>query len=355
MDVGLIGLPQSGKTTIFNLLTGSAAQVNAYQGTKAESRRALAPVPDSRLEWLKDLYHPRKVTPVQIAVVDVPGLSRQENAGPNRFLHDVRLVDALVLVVRGFVSGVGEPPRPLADLEDMELELGLSDLDLLEKREERLLSGKKLTKESQTELELVRRLAGAMNDGARLSQVPLTDDERRLLQGYQFLTLKPMIWVINLDDRAFQAGTYPDRGKIEELAAAKGIPVVEMAGAIEQEIAQLDAADRAAFMEDLGIETSGTARMARAIYERLGVIAFLTAGEDEVRAWTIDRGVRAKEAAGKIHSDIERGFIRAEVVAFDALKAAGTMAKARELGLVRLEGKEYLVNDGDIINFRFNV
>ncbi len=354
MDIGLIGLPRSGKTTIFNLLTNSHVETSAFGG-KAESRRGLAPVPDHRLLWLQELYHPKKLTPAQLQVVDVPGLAHGESQGPNRFLNDVRLVDALIHVVRGYASELGEAPTPLKDLEDMELEIGLSDLDLVEKRRERIKSGKKITKENQHELELLDMLYDALESGQRLDQMDLTEEDRRLLSGYQFLTLKPMVWLLNLDDETFKSGEYPDRAAIEALASEKRIPLVLMAGAIEQEIQDLDETDRMEFMRDLGIRETGTERLARATYNHLGLISFLTAGEDEVRAWTILRNTVAKEAAGKIHSDIERGFIRAEVVAFEALKSAGNMVKAKEQGLVRLEGKEYIMQDGDIVNFRFNV
>lgn len=354
MDIGLIGLARSGKTTIFNLLTASHVQTAGF-GSKAESRRGMAPVPDERLGWLGDLYHPKKVTPAQLNVVDVPGLVRDESQGANRFLNDVRLVDALIHVVRGFVSDIGEEPIPLKDLEDMELELALSDLDLVEKRKARLVVGKKVTSEQQHELTLLDQLHGVLESGGRLDGLDLGDEDRRLLSGYQFLTLKPMVWLLNVTDQAFQSGEYPDQEAIFELASAKNIPLVVMAGAMEQEIQDLDPVDRVEFMRDLGINETGTERLARAAYQRLGLISFLTAGEDEVRAWTIKEGLVAKEAAGKIHSDIERGFIRAEVVSFDALKKAGTMAHARDLGQVRLEGKDYRMNDGDIVNFRFNV
>ncbi len=355
MDVGLIGLPRSGKTTVFNLLTRSKIEVNQFGGVRAESRQALAPIPDSRLHWLSDLYHPKKVTAAQLSVVDVPGLSRSETGGPNRFLNDVRLVDALILVVRGFTNDVGESATPLADLEEMELELMLSDLDLLEKRKERIRTGKKVTREQQEELELVERLADALENNQRLNQLNLSEDELRWIRGYQFLTLKPVIWVVNLDELQFKAQNYQDRETIAELAASKEVPLVIMAAALEQEIEELSDEDRAIFMEDLGAHDTGLARVASAMYRKLGLISFLTAGEDEVRAWTIKEGTVAKQAAGKIHSDIERGFIRAEVVAFDDLVRATTMSKARDLGLVRLEGKDYLMKDGDVVNFRFNV
>ncbi|PSR22417.1 MAG: redox-regulated ATPase YchF [Sulfobacillus acidophilus] len=353
MDIGLIGVQRSGKTTIFNLLTH--AQVDTSRFGKAESRRGWAAVPDERLSWLASLYHPKKVTPAQLQVIDVPGLAHGESDGPNRFLNDVRLVDALIHVVRAFPSDLGEDPHPRVDLEDMELEIGLSDLDLVEKRQARIKAGKKVTAEHKHELELLEQLHQVLEAGERLDQLSLSDEDRRLLSGYQFLTLKPMLWLINVDEKNFRSGQWPDRSAIEAMARQKNIPLVLMAGALEQEIQELDDADREEFMRDLGVQETGTARLAQASYQHLGLISFLTAGEDEVRAWTIANGTVAKEAAGKIHSDIERGFIRAEVVAFADLKQAGTMLKAREQGLVRLEGKDYRMQDGDVVNFRFNV
>lgn len=355
MDVGLIGLPRSGKTTVFNLLTKSHAEVNQFGGAKAESRQALAPIPDQRLMWLSDHYHPKKLTPATISIVDVPGLSRSESGGPNRFLNDVRLVDALILVVRGFSADTGDQAKPLQDIEDMELELMLSDLDLLEKRKERIRTGKKPTAEQQTELALIDRLTETLEGNQRLNQIALTEDEMRMIRGYQFLTLKPLVWVINLDEDQFSHQSFENSEEIRALAKTKDVPMVLMAARMEQEIEELSAEDREIFMKDLGINDTGLSRVATAIYQKLGLISFLTAGDDEVRAWTISDGTTAKKAAGKIHSDIERGFIRAEIIAFDDLAKAGSMVKARELGTVRLEGKDYVMRDGDVVNFRFNV
>ncbi|MCY0880488.1 MAG: redox-regulated ATPase YchF [Firmicutes bacterium] len=355
MDIGLIGLPRSGKTTVFNLLTGSSEQVNAYGAGKVETRKALANIPDDRLGKLSEIYHPKKVTTAQVEIVDVPGLSREETGGVNKFFQDIHQVDALIHVIRGFEDVTGEAPHPLKDLEDMEMELGLADLDLLEKRRDRLHSGKKMTEENRQELGLVERLIAALENNQRLTQIDLSEEEQRLIRGYQFLTLKPIIWVINTSDDALAAGDYPDASALQERSRETDVPVVVMAAALEQEMEALLEEDRQAFMADLGIKESGTQRVAQAIYQRLGLISFLTAGEDEVRAWPIPRGISAKGAAGKIHSDIERGFIRAEVIAYEDLLAAGTMAHAKEQGLMRLEGKEYVVQDGDVINFRFNV
>ncbi len=354
MDVGLIGSQGSGKTTIFNLLTGALQSTSAYGG-RAEAHRGAASVPDPRLLVLAEMYHPRKLTPAQIQVVDVPGLTRTGSEGPNRFLNEVRAVDALVHVLRGFENGLGEPADALHAATDMELELSLADLDALMKRRERLTGGKKVTQEAREELALIDRLIPVLEEGGRLDSVALEPHEDRMLRGYQFLTLKPMVWVVNVADADMAAGRFPDDEELRRLAETKGIPLVTMAGQWEMEAGQLDESERGEFLAQVGIAETGVSRLARAVYQHLGLISFLTAGEDEVRAWTIERGTPAKAAAGKIHSDIERGFIRAEVVAYRDLQAAGSMAAARERGAVRMEGKEYIMQDGDVVNFRFNV
>jgi GTP-binding protein YchF len=354
VDVGLIGVQGAGKTTVFNLLTGQTEATSQFGAGRTESHQALAPVPDERLDVLAEMFHPRKVTPAQIRVVDVPGLTRADHEGPNRFLNDVRQVDALVHVVRGFPNLLGEAPDPVREAEDMALELALADLDLLERRRERLKAGKQ-TAEARREAALVDRLIDVLEGGGRLEQAALSEDEQKFLRGYQFLTLKPLLWVINLDEGSFQRGDYPGRDALRALAAEKGVPLLEMAGQWEMEVMQLEGSERDLFMAELGLTETGISRLARAVYRHLGLISFLTAGEDEVRAWTIPVGTTAKAAAGKIHSDIERGFIRAEVVAFSDLQAAGSLARARERGLVRMEGKDYIMQDGDVVNFRFNV
>jgi len=354
MDVGLIGSQGAGKTTVFNLLTGALLSTSAFGG-RVEAHRAAASVPDPRLDVLAGMYRPRKVTPAQIHVVDVPGIVRSGGEGPNRFLNEVRSVDALVHVLRGFEDNLGEPPNPLDAAADMELELSLADLEALLRRRERLVGGKKMTREAREELDLVDRLIPLLEEGGRLDQAALSPEEDRMLRGYQFLTLKPMVWVVNLSDQAMAEGHFPGEEELRALAASKGIPLVAMAGQWEMEAGQLDEAERAEFLAQVGVVETGLSRLARAIYAHLGLISFLTAGEDEVRAWPIERGTTAKAAAGKIHSDIERGFIRAEVVAFSELSGAGSMAAARERGAVRMEGKDYVMQDGDVVNFRFNV
>ena len=355
MDVGLVGLPGSGKTTVFNLLTGQQASVAAFGGGRPASHRAQARVPDERLTALADLYHPKKVTPATIQIVDIPGQAPGDGDGPNRLLTDVRQVDALVHIMRGFPSSLGEAPDPAAAAADIELELALADLDLLERRRERLTSGKKVTAEAKAELPLVERLIAVLEDGGRLDQVALTPEEAAGMRGYQFLTLKPMLWVVNLSDDDLKSHGWPGRDALLTMASGKGVGLVEMAGQFEWELSALDPEEQALFLAEVGLEASGMARLAQAIYRQLGLVSFLTAGEDEVRAWPIAVGTTARAAAGKIHSDIERGFIRAEVVSFGALVTHRSLAAAREHGQVRMEGRDYVMADGDVVNFRFNV
>ena len=350
-----MGLPGSGKTTVFNLLTGQEASVAEFGGGRPESHRAQARVPDDRLSALADLYHPKKVTPATIQVVDIPGQAPSDGDGPNRLLADVRQVDALVHIMRGFSSALGEAPDPAAAAADMELEMALADLDLLERRRERLTQGRKVTAEARAELPLVERLIAVLEDGGRLDQASLTPHEVAGMRGYQFLTLKPMLWVVNLSDEDLKNHDWPGRGALAALASSKGVALVEMAGQFEWELSKLDPEEQALFLAEVGLEASGMARLAQAVYRQLGLVSFLTAGEDEVRAWPIPAGTTARAAAGKIHSDIERGFIRAEVVPFVALVEHRSLAAAREHGLVRMEGRDYVMADGDVVNFRFNV
>ncbi|AQS59577.1 redox-regulated ATPase YchF [Desulforamulus ferrireducens] len=359
---GIIGLPLVGKTTIFNLLTNSEQEISNFLSGKTETITASAKVPDKRIDFLANMYKPRKTTYAQIQFSEVPGLVRGASEGKgvgNQFLSAIRNADLLVHVVRAFknqdVPHVEDDINPLRDIETIAVEILLADMDLVEKRIERIQSGKKITKENAFELEVLKKCLAALEEESPISQLGLSEEEKHTLRNYAFLTEKPMMLVINIDEDQFKAGTYPGKEEVEKYAASKGIAVLEICGRMEMEISQLPEEDRALFMEDLGISEPGIDRLARTVYDYLGLISFLTAGEDEVRAWTIKKGTDAKKAAGKIHSDIERGFIRAEVVAFDDLVEAGSMAKVKEKGLFRLEGKEYIVQDGDIINFRFNV
>ncbi|AEF94456.1 GTP-binding protein YchF [Desulfotomaculum nigrificans CO-1-SRB] len=359
---GIIGLPMVGKTTIFNLLTNSDQEISNFFSGKTETITASAKVPDKRINFLADMYKPRKTTYAQIQFSEVPGLVKGASEGKgvgNQFLSAIRNVDLLVHVVRAFknpdVPHVEDTINPLRDIETIAVEILLADMDLVEKRIQRIQSGKKITKENAFELEVLKKCLAALEEEVPISSLGLSEEEKLTLRNYAFLTEKPMMLVINIDEDQFREGTYPGKEEVEKYAADRGIALIEICGRMEMEINQLPEEDRALFMEDLGISEPGIDRLARAVYDYLGLISFLTAGEDEVRAWTIKRNTDAKKAAGKIHSDIERGFIRAEVIAFEDLVAAGNMVKAREKGLIRLEGKDYIVQDGDIINFRFNV
>lgn len=360
MKIGLVGLTQTGKTTLFNLLTGQGE--NAASGSKTASSSGVGLVPDLRIDFLHRLYKPKKTTYAQIEFTDVAGFSTMtegQKSAAAKFLNDVRPCDALVHVLRAFDSDEviheQETIDPARDLEQVETEILFSDLELVEKRIERLKAGKKMTKENQEELERLERCFAWLEGGSSMRDMEITEEERTSMRNYAFLTEKPRLAVVNLDEHQYKTKDYPHRDDLHDLCAKLNIPLVELCALMELEISQLPEEDKALFMEDLGLEQPGIAVLAQAVYHHLGLISFLTAGEDEVRAWTINKGMTARAAAGKIHSDIERGFIRAEVVKFKDLTELGTMQKVKEKGLFRLEGKEYIVEDGDIINFRFNV
>lgn len=360
MKLGLVGLPASGKTTIFNLLTGADEATDVFGGGRPEARIGMALVPDRRIDRLAALYRPRRTVHAQIECLDLPGLSTgASREGRNQFLSAARNVDALVQVVRAFrndqvphVLGEIDPGR---DLELLQTELFLADLGVVEKRIERLRTGKKPSKENQLELAALEKILPVLEGEGRVADAPLTAEERDQLRGFAFLTERPVLVVVNLDEEQFRAGHHPGEDRVRAYAARSRMPVLPLSARIELEIDRLAPEDRAEFLSDLGADQSGIDRLARAAYDLLGLISFFTVGEDEVKAWTIARGTNARHAAGKIHSDIERGFIRAEVVKYRDLEELGSMAKVREKGLFHLEGKEYIVQDGDIINFRFNV
>jgi GTP-binding protein YchF len=359
VKIGLIGLPLTGKTTFFNLLTKGKAEIGAG---KLEANIGTARVPDQRINFLSDLYQPRKTIYAQIDFIDIAGLvSSQEGqkSGAGKFLNDVRVCDALVHVLRAFrnphVVHVQEELNPAKDLETVEMELLFADMELMEKRMERIRTGKKMTKEDQAELERLEKCFAVLEEGKSMRDVDLSAEERNAMKNYAFLTEKPRLAVVNLDEEQFKKKDYPQREELAALCKEKNMPLLEICAQMEWEISELGEEDKALFMADLGLTEAGIELLARNVYEHLGLIPFFTVGEDEVRAWTIAQGTIAKEAAGKIHSDIERGFIRAEVVKYQDIQELGTMAKVKEKGLFRLEGKTYVVEDGDIINFRFNV
>ncbi len=358
MKIALFGFPQTGKTTLFRLLTGFEPPAHAAHG---ETQVAMAKVPDPRLPVLTEMYKPRKTVPATVEYLDLPAMEKGQ-AAKVLPLDQLRTADALVHVVRAFedenvphVEGSVDPAR---DVALMETEFVLADHTVAERRIEKLqLSVQKTNRdEEKKELALIRRLLEALEAETPLRNLELTDAERALIRGYTFLSLKPLLIAVNAGE--------DDAGKLEQGAAAFGLEeiaarphteVVALSAKIEHEIAQLDDADAASFRADLGIETSALDRMIRASYALLGRHSFFTVGEDEVRAWTIGVGTVARKAAGTIHSDIERGFIRAELVAYDDLIAAGSWSACRDKGTLRLEGKDYVMKDGDVVNFRFNV
>jgi len=358
MKIGLVGLPMVGKTTFFNLLTNAEIETSKFLSGKTASNMGMMKVPDERIDFLAAMYKPRKTTYAQVECIDVPGLVPGSTAG-NQFLPAIQNVDALVHIVRAFANDgvlhVEGSIDPMRDINTVNAELLLADLSMLENRIKRIESGKKITKENQQHLAVLRKCLAALEEEKPIHDLDLREEEQTILREYNFFTEKPLFLVINLDEDQLRTGEYPQKAAVHAYAAERGIPVIEVCALIEMEINKLDEDDRALFLAELGITEPGIDRLAKAAYDYFGLISFLTAGEDEVRAWTIKRGTDAKRAAGKIHSDIERGFIRAEVVKFADLKELGSMAKVKEKGLFRLEGKDYIVQDGDIINFRFNV
>jgi GTP-binding protein YchF len=362
MKIGLIGLPLVGKTTFFNLLTKSQAVTSSFTNAKIASNIGSAKIPDARVDFLAKLYKPKKVTYASIDFIDVPGLVKGSSSGGglgNQFLENIRKTDALVHVIRVFdnpdVTHTEGGIDPLRDIEIINLELLFADLGLVETRIERIETAKKVKKENLDELEALKKCREALEAGKLLSQIDLSKEEKAFLSSFEFLSEKPLILLANISESDMKRGSYKQKASIVKFAADNSIPLIECCAKIEMELNDLDDAEKELFMEDMGIKKSGIDTLASTSYELLGLISFLTTGEDEVRAWTIKKGLEAKKAAGKIHSDIERGFIRAEVVKFRHLLECQTMNKVKEKGLFRLEGKEYTVEDGDIINFRFNV
>jgi hypothetical protein len=360
VKVGIIGVSSSGKSTLFQLLTGAPAPA---PGGRPEPRLGVARVPDPRVDALARMYQPKKKTPATVEYVDVPGVAKGEGSALVD-LPALRGVDALVHVVRAFESDTVPHPDgsvdPLRDAKMLELELILADLGMAERRLERLEANIKKANRAEdvAERAVFLKLKAALEGEHPLREVVsgLSDEERKRLRSYSFLSEKPLILVVNLGEEEIRdAAAVLERRGLTAFAAAPAMALVPVSAPIEAEMAQLSSDDASAFREDLHLEEPGLDRVIRASYGLLGLISFLTAGEDECRAWTVRRGTRAQPAAGAIHSDIERGFIRAEVVAFDDLMAAGSLPACRERGTLRLEGKDYVVRDGDVINFRFNV
>ena len=357
MKLGIVGLPNVGKTTLFNALTGSKAETSAYTNAAAKPNMGSAKVPDERLDWLAEYYKPRKYSPASIDFVDVAGVAKGGKG--NEVFQAIRQTDALVHVVRCFDDeGIfTEKADAARDAETFDLEMILADMELVERRLERAKKNAKSgDKKYKREVEMCSSLIEHLTDGNPARTFEFTDEDKDILIDGGLLTVKPVIYAANLGemDMADYASN-ENFAALKAIADAQGAAVLPVAAKFEEDLAEMDAEEAQMFMEDLGLTETGLSRLIRTSYELLGYISFLTAGEDDVHAWTIVRGTKAPRAAGKIHTDIERGFIRAEVIAFEDLKACGSIAAAKEKGLFRLEGKDYVMKDGDITNFRFNV
>ena len=365
MKLGIVGLPNVGKSTLFNAITNAGVPADNYAFCTIDPNVGVVSVPDERLNWLADVHKPKKFTPAVIEFVDIAGLVKGASKGEglgNKFLSNIRTTDAIVHVVRCFddsnVTHVEGSTDPLRDIDIINLELVMADIEMVERRIDKAQKAMKGgDKRFAREVSVFTELLQHLNEG-KLART-FTDDaeDLALISTSDLLTLKKTIYVANLAENEINE---PEENKhflaVKELAAAEGSQLIPICAKLEADIAELDDPDeKAMFMEELGVTESGLDRLIKSSYALLGLISFLTAGSDECRAWTIKRGTKAPQAAGKIHTDFERGFIRAEVIAFEDMKNCGTMANAKAKGLVRSEGKEYVMKDGDIVNFLFNV
>ena len=363
LKAGIVGLPNVGKSTMFNSITKAGAECANYPFCTIEPNVGIVPVPDERLDELAKLYNPEKVTHAIIKFVDIAGLVKGASKGEglgNKFLSHIREVDAIVQVVRCFedsnIVHVDGSINPVRDIETINMELILADLEAVEKRLDRAIKMARADKKHQIEVDALNKIKVALEAGKLASSVTLTDEEKEMLVDFYLLTSKPMMYVANVSEE--QLKNIDNDAKFKELkeyAQKEGSEVIPLCVKIEEELATLDDEEKNEMLGLLGIEESGLDKLIRVSYKLLGLMSFLTAGEPEVRAWTIKIGTKAPEAAGKIHSDIERGFIKAEVINYKELLECGSIAKAKEKGLVRFEGKDYIMQDGDVVLFRFNV
>jgi GTP-binding protein YchF len=365
LKLGIVGLPNVGKSTLFNAITNAGAQSANYPFCTIDPNVGVVSVPDVRLDELTRMYNPAKTTPAVIEFVDIAGLVKGASKGEglgNKFLANIREVDAIVHVVRCFenddIVHVEGSIDPLRDIETINLELIFSDMEMLERRIDRTAKALKGDKGLQTELDFFKRVYAVLEEGKPARSVECTPEEAAMLSTVSLLTAKPVIYAANLSEADFTGGS-PERNphfaKVEQLAAGENAEVLPICAQLEADIADMEGEEKTLFLSELGLEHSGLDRLIQKSYHLLGLISYLTAGPQEVRAWTITRGTKAPQAAGKIHTDFERGFIRAEIISYEDLMACGSMTAAKEKGLVRSEGKEYVMQDGDVVLFRFNV